>query len=170
MFKTDTQVLPASTGVVAPAVQLAQTAQINSWRLWYKRDHDQAPETLQPNEEQFSSKMMNRRAKIWGVTHYRPGGIEAEVESITLAELHAHTLDSYCTHFCRESLKEDGTKNHRTEGIFLMPDDPLPTSVMTGKRECRLDLMCDLTTYTTFSLFDRARDNVVAKSVKTASM
>lgn len=167
IFKSDYQLIGPATEPVAPGVQAAQTERINKWRFWYKRDSDRLAETLKPNEEQMTQKdIWGPKTKIWGTQHYRPGGLESKMAEITTAELHAHTLDTYWDKFGATPQDNLGSFTPITRGMFLMPDDPLPAAAMTGKRQCILDVVADLTTYTTFSLWDRKKDTTSAKTVK----
>lgn len=174
MFKTDYTVFgAATTPIAAPAIQVGATEQLTKWRLWYKRDHDAAAETLAPDEEQFTKKdMTSLKSYISGIQHYRANGYQSNPETITNSELHTLTFDQYLEKFVLSPIDNAAAKVNQTVGLFIMPDDPLPSSVYTAARQCNLDMVNDCTVYVTFDCFDRKKDSAtnVQKVVKRVVM
>jgi hypothetical protein len=171
MFKTDHQVLAAATTpIAAPAIQVASTEQLPQWRIWYRRDHDAAAETLNFDEEQFTVKnIFSLKSSVFGKQMYRANGAEPLMETVTSAQLHGMTFDQYLLKFvvCPEDFSL--AKQAQTVGIFLMPDDPLPSTIYSATRTCTLTMVNDVTTYTTFSLWDRKKDQAALRVKKHVS-
>lgn len=162
IFKDDYKYFNAlTTPFAVPAVQTATTNELPRYRFWYRRVQDRASEVLKPNEEQMTVfNKYNTQSKIWGKQRYHANGIYADPVSITATQLHAYTYDTFSKKFLSHPLRDDGaTLEDKTLGIFIMADDPLPPSLLDdGTRQCDLNVVADLTVYTTFSVWDRNRD------------